>query len=82
MPGLANPVAPYVIKAPTEQEMEVWKMVYISNNYPDPHAVFAKALELPRHEAKKRCYEILYTVDFLRPLVDQMSGGSLKYVIE
>lgn len=51
---------------------EFFMHTYVNNNFTDPHKVFADGLGIPRHEAKKLAYQILYSSQFLKSWANNM----------
>lgn len=54
---------------------DLFMNAYVDNNFEDPHQVFANDLGIPRHEAKKIVYQILYSSQFLKSWAKNMCEG-------
>lgn len=59
-------------------QQELWIKTYLTEKHKDPHAVFSERTLLTRHEAKRLCYIIMCSFDFLRGMIDDLSDLQQK----
>lgn len=50
----------------SENVVEAWMQSYARHDREDPHAHFAMLLRVERDEAKRICYEFIYSRRFLK----------------